>query len=288
MIRWKQSVLPWCGVADSRSKIRGGFGESLAQAIAGDLFGAAAEPVGFVADDQIPTGVDQVAEAFLVVGFELLAGPAASSFDGLDGIGGADDLIELPPDVLGSGEIAPRGELARYQEPEFLAEVGLHLLHPLGHEALGGDDQHPFDEPPELEFPEDQPSFDGLAQADLIGQEVTNPVAGDGTSESVQLVRQRDHACFERGQQHVLGQGVGDPGGGHGVGDPIEAGRLRRLTRGKGFGGNSFDRGQTGNPDLIDGVAPDRLDIENAHGLTVGGAEGPGADGKVYQIGQAR
>ena len=78
------------------------------------------------------------------------------------------------------------GELARRQEPELLAEVGLHLLDPLRHQTLGGDDQHPLHQPPQLEFPEDQPGFDGLAQADFIGQQVTNPVAGDGTSQCVQ------------------------------------------------------------------------------------------------------
>jgi hypothetical protein len=30
-----------------------------------------------------------------------------------------------------------------------------------------------------------------------------------------------------------------------------------------------FDCGRAGNPDLIDGVAPGRFDIENAHGFTV-------------------
>ncbi len=209
-----------------QQQVRGGFGQGFAQAVAGDLFGAAAEPVGFVADNQVPTGVDQVAEPFLVVRFQLLTGPAPASFDRLDGIDRADDLIELPPDVLSAGEVPPGRELARRQEPELLAEVGLHLLHPLRHESLGGDDQHPLHQPSQLQFPEDQPGLDGLAQADFIGQQVANPVAGDGTGQGVKLVRQRDDARFERGQQHVLGQGVGDPGGGDGVGDAVEAGRL--------------------------------------------------------------
>jgi hypothetical protein len=213
-----------------QEQVRGGFGQGFAEPVAGDLFGASAEAMGFVADNQIPTGVDQIAEAFLVVRFQLLTGPAPATFDGLDRIGRTDDLIELPPDVLGPGEVPPRRELARRQEPELLAEVGLHFLHPLRHEALGGDDQHPLHQPTELEFPEDQPGFDGLAQTDFIGEQVTHPVAGDGTSESVKLVRQRDDARFERGQQHVLSQSVGDPGGGDGVGDAVEAGRLRRLS----------------------------------------------------------
>jgi hypothetical protein len=120
--------------------------------------------------------------------------------------------------------------------------VSLHLLHPLGHEALGCDDQHPLYKPAQLELPEDEPGFDGLAQAHLVGQEVTNPVAGDGTRERVQLVWQGDHACFKRGEQHVLSQCVSDAGGGRGVDEPVEAGCLRRLSCGKGFGGHSLDR----------------------------------------------
>jgi hypothetical protein len=41
--------------------VRGGFGQRFAQSIAGDLFGATAKPMGFVTDNQIPTGVDQIA-----------------------------------------------------------------------------------------------------------------------------------------------------------------------------------------------------------------------------------
>ena len=36
-------------------------------------------------------------------------------------------------------------------------------------------------------------------------------------------MRQWDHAGFERGQEHVLAQGVRDPRGGRGVGDPVKA-----------------------------------------------------------------
>ena len=72
MIRWNASVLPWCGVAESSSRYGAACREAFAEAVAGDLFGAAAEPVGLVDDNQIPTGGDQVAEAFLVVLVDLL------------------------------------------------------------------------------------------------------------------------------------------------------------------------------------------------------------------------
>src|SRR5207244_772183 len=93
--------------------------------------------VGLVADNQIPTGVDQVAEPFLVMRLQLLTGPAPASFDGLDRVGRTYDLIELPPDIFRAGQVSPEGELARREEPELFAEVGLHFLHPLRHESLG-------------------------------------------------------------------------------------------------------------------------------------------------------
>ena len=213
-----------------QQQVGGGFGQRFAQTIAGDLFGAAAKPMRFVADNQIPTGVDEVAEAFLVVRFQLLLRPASPLLNRLDGIDGADDLIELPPDVLGAGEVAPQRKLARRQEPELLAEVRLHFLHPLRHETLRGNHQHSLHQPTELQFPEDQPRFDGLAQADLIGQQVANPIAAHGTRESVELVRQRDDASFQWSQQNILRQCVGDSGRANGVCDAVEARRLWRLS----------------------------------------------------------
>ena len=44
--------------------------------------------------------VDQIAEPFLVVRFQLLTGPAPASFDGLDRVSGTDDLIELRHDKV--------------------------------------------------------------------------------------------------------------------------------------------------------------------------------------------
>src|SRR5271157_5420718 len=96
----------------------------------------------FVANDQVPASVDQVAQAFLVVGFELLSGPAPPLLHGLDGVDGADNLIKVPPDVLGARQVTPEGELAWGEELELLVEVGLHLLDPLRNDPLGGDDQN--------------------------------------------------------------------------------------------------------------------------------------------------
>ena len=147
-----------------------GFCESLSQTIPGDVFGAATKPVGLIADNQIPPGVDEVTEAFLIVGFQFLLRPTSPLLNRLDGIDGAHHLIELPPDVLEAGEVAPQRKLTWREEPEFLAEVRLHFLNPLRNQTLRRNHKDPLDQTTKLQFPEDQPSLDGLAQANLIGQ----------------------------------------------------------------------------------------------------------------------
>ena len=51
---------------------------------------------------------------------------------------------------------------------ELFAEMGLHFLHPLSHEALGSNDQHPLYKPTQLQFTKDQTGFDGFAQANFV------------------------------------------------------------------------------------------------------------------------
>ena len=115
-----------------------------------------------------------------------------------------------------------RPELAWRQEPELFAEVGLHFLDPLRHKSFRRNHQDPFDQPTELQFPEDQPRLDGLAQAHFIGQQVANLVVAHRTGQGVELVRQRDDASFQRSQQNILRQGVGNPSGTHSVCDAVE------------------------------------------------------------------
>ena len=91
----KASGLALVRCGREQKQVRCGLSQSLAQTIPGDLFGAAAEPVGLVADDQVPPCFDEVAEAFLVVGFQLLLRPATPLLNWLDRINGADHLIEL-------------------------------------------------------------------------------------------------------------------------------------------------------------------------------------------------
>ena len=63
---------------------------------------------------------------------------------------------------------------------ESLAEVDYHLGNPLCYQSLRGDDQRPLDQPAELELPHDETGLDGLAQADLVRQEIAHTVVGDG------------------------------------------------------------------------------------------------------------
>ena len=126
-----------------QEEIRCGFAESLAQFEPGHLVGAAAESVGFIDDDQIPTGGDQVLEPILVVLSHLLRRPPAPAFHWLDRIHRADYLRIAPPDVVFLGNATVSREVAGNQQPEIFVEMGAHLGHPLGYQAFRSDDQYP-------------------------------------------------------------------------------------------------------------------------------------------------
>ena len=70
--------------------------------------------------------------------------------------------------------------------------MGPHFADPLAHQPLRGDDQRPLDQPAKLEFPQNESGLDGLAQADLVRQEIAHPVIGDGAGQGPYLVGQRN------------------------------------------------------------------------------------------------
>ncbi len=86
-------------------------------------------------------------------------------------------------------------------------------------------------------------------------------------------MRQRDHPSFQRGQQQILGQGVGDAGGGGGVDQAVEGRLPGQFPRSQGFGGEPLDGVLAGDPDLTDRVVPDGLHVKDADGLAVRWAE---------------
>jgi hypothetical protein len=89
--------LPLVGCSRKEQHIGRGFRQPLAELVAGDLVGAAAQAVRFVHDHQIPTGGNQILEPAAVVFGDALGGPAAPLVHGFDRIQGDDDLIKHRP-----------------------------------------------------------------------------------------------------------------------------------------------------------------------------------------------
>jgi hypothetical protein len=195
---------PLTRAISEQKQVWSSLGQRFAQTITGYLFRAAAKPVGLITDDQIPTGVDEVSKAFLVVRFQLFLRPSSPLFHRFDGINRADHLIELPPDVIGPRKVAPQRELTRGEEAKLLVEVCPHFLDLLGNETLRRNHQHSLHQPTEFQFPEDQPRFNGLSQADFIGQQVANLIFAHRSGDGVELVREWDDSSFKRSQQNIL------------------------------------------------------------------------------------
>ena len=70
--------------------------------------------------------------------------------------------------------------LAQHKLKGFI-EVGLHFGHPLGGQPFGGHDQRAPHQAAQLQFAHDQAALNGFAETDLIGQQIADAVAGNGT-----------------------------------------------------------------------------------------------------------
>ena len=70
-------------------------------------------------------------------------------------------------------------QTAGNNESEVLVEVALHFRLPLQHQSRRSDDQDSPHEAANLQLTQDEPSFDRLAQTDLVRQQVADAVAGD-------------------------------------------------------------------------------------------------------------
>src|SRR5580704_12495942 len=73
--RRKASDFPWWRRREQQ-EIRRCLGQGVAELETGNLLGAATQPVGFIDDNQIPAGGDQVLEPLTVMAGELVLAPA--------------------------------------------------------------------------------------------------------------------------------------------------------------------------------------------------------------------
>ena len=83
-----------------------------------------------------------------------------------------------------------------------------HLGLPLPDEPLGRHHQDPLRHAAQLELAQDEPGFDRLAEAHLVGKQISDAVPAHGPVERIELVRQRHDAGLDGRQQEVFLQRV--------------------------------------------------------------------------------
>ena len=160
------------------------------------------------------------------------------------------------------------GQFCRVDELKLLTEVQAHLGLPLAHQPLGRHHQHALGHAAQLQFAQDQPGLDGLAQAHLVRQQVANAVLAHGSVERIELVRQRDDAGLDGRQQQVVLQGVQQLGRRCGVEDvlyrwpnAVELGQVLRA--------RAHHRVLGGQPHAVGGFAPHVLPVYHTAGRSV-------------------
>jgi len=179
------------------------------------------------------------------------------------------------PEVVFLGDAAVGGEVARDEQAELLPEVGAHLRYPLSLQALRGDDLRPPHQAPELELSHDETCLDGFTEANLIRQEIAHAVIGNGPGESPNLMRQRDDGRFDGRKQDVLGQRIGDPRRGGEKSDPVHGTDICFRHGPEARDGQPHDSILARQPDTADGLAPERLGLDDPAELPVLGAVVP-------------
>ena len=161
------------------------------------LLAAGAHLVGFVHDDQVPTGAE---EAFACV------------FNERDPGDGGDGLVVILPGIL--TVVGPQQAAGDYLE--LLAELVGHFPLPLEGQVRRGDDQRPLHQTSGLEFLEGQPAHDGLPSAGIIGQQESDAGQPEEiTVDRFQLVRQRIDAGDGKREVGVVLVGQPQPMGLH-------------------------------------------------------------------------
>ena len=228
--------------------------------------------MGLVDDDQIPAGVDQVVEALAVVARHLLRAPAAAGVHRLDGIEGADHLVVLLPEVLfgaDAEQLAPGGEVAGLNQVKGFIEVGVELADPLADQTGRSHHEEPLGQAADLELTNDQARFDGFAQANLIGEEIADPISCHRALQRLELVRQGDDGTLQRCNQGVVLKGIEDASCGCHKAELLRAGGAG-LLQGLQPLDRQTDHGvPAGEPDLGRGDTPEVFHSDHPAGLAV-------------------
>jgi len=158
---------------------------------------------------------------------------------------------------------------------ELLIEVYGHLGNPLRHQALRGDHKRSPHQALEPELPHDETCLDVLAEAHLVRQELAHTVIGNGPGESPNLMRQRGDGRFDGRKQDVLGQRTGDPRRGSEISDPVHGADACFMHGPEVRGRQPHDGILARQPDTSNGLAPERLGLDDPAELPMLGAVVP-------------
>src|SRR5215475_2474682 len=114
---------------------------------------------------------NEILKALLVVLRHLLARPSPATVQWFDRVDGTDNLLKGSPDVFFLCQATIRGKITRRENPKGFTKVGTHFCYPLGDESSWRDHESTLHQSSELQFPHNEPSLDGFAEPDFIGQQ---------------------------------------------------------------------------------------------------------------------
>ena len=174
----------------------------------------------------------------------------------------------------------PEGrQLGRLDELELLTKVQTHFRLPLAHQPLGRHHQDALHPATQFQFAQHQAGLDGLAETYLIGQQVANAVAADGTVQRIELVRQWHHAGLDGRQQQVVFQRIQQLGRRRGVQNLLNA-RAHAFQRSKVRCPGAHHRVFGRQPHAVGHLAPHVLPLDHAAGRCLPGEPAPVANGE--------
>ena len=130
------------------------------------------------------------------------------------------------------------GEALRIEQREDLVVLAPQLAQPLDRQRIRRDDEAPFDSSGVHEPIQDQRRLDGLPEADLVGEQPADRVAGARPLRDMELVREQPDASPEEGAQAVgfaKAQELEDIEAGHEILDLVE------IAKGQAFEQGAFE-----------------------------------------------